>query len=61
MRNNYAFTWRKGDVITMLCKYSEGKICDGCMWCYDTDYKEDKEDKEEMDMDIKYKERDEHI
>lgn len=40
----------------MLCKYSEVKICDGCMWCYDTDYKEDKEVIEEMDMDIEYKE-----
>lgn len=41
----------------MLCKYSEAKICDGCMCCYDTDYKEDEEEIEEMDMDIEYKER----
>ena len=45
----------------MLCKYSEGKICDGCMWCYDADYKEYEEDIEEMDTDIEYKERDEDI
>ena len=31
------------------------------MCCYNTDYKEDEEEIEEIDMDIEYKERDEDI
>ena len=38
----------------MLCKFSEGKICNGCMWCYDTDYNE--KEVEEYDSDFDFEE-----
>ena len=39
----------------MLCKYSEVKICDGCMCCYDTDYNDN--ETEEYDSDFDFDER----
>ena len=42
----------------MLCKFSEGKICDGCMLCSDTDYNEN--DREEYDSDFDFEEREEY-
>ena len=39
----------------MLCKFSEGKICNGCMWCYDTDYNYN--EVEEYDSDFDFEER----
>ena len=25
----------------MWCKYNQGRICEGCMWCYDTEDEDD--------------------
>ena len=36
----------------MLCKFSEGKICNGCMWCYDTDYNEKEVEEYDSDFDF---------
>ena len=34
----------------MWCKYNQARICEGCMWCYDTeDEDDDIEDKGEED------------
>lgn len=24
-------------MISMWCRYNEARICEGCMWCYDTE------------------------
>ena len=42
----------------MLCKFSEGKICNGCMYYYDTDYNND--EAEEYDSDFDFEEREDY-
>ena len=49
----YVFSEKKW--MKMLCKYSEAKICDGCMCCYDTDYNDN--EVEEYDSDFDFDER----